>query len=88
MLGWPTTDWIDDPAGLEPVESDWIELNEPALHTFTHFHLVLRVQTTWLPQDATPSRGHFVPRDAFDPKALPTVMQKAYTLAAVTLRPV
>lgn len=88
MLGWPTTDWNDDPAGLEPVFTDWIEVNEQALHTFTHFHLVLRVQTAWLPQDTQPSRGHFIPVEAFDPKSLPTVMQKAYTLAAATLQQV
>ena len=88
MLGWPTTEWNTDPAVLEPVESDWIELNEPALHTFTHFHLILRIQTTWLLKDATPNRGHFIPASTFDPSALPTVMQKAYTLAAATLRSV
>ena len=88
MLGWPTTDWNGDPAGLVPVSADWVELNELALHTFTHFHLVLRVQTAWLPHDTAPTRGHFIAVQDFDPKALPTVMQKAYTLAAATLRAV
>lgn len=88
MLGWPTTDWGDAPEDAEPVSADWIELPETARHTFTHFHLILRVQTAWLPQDAIPDRGHFSPADAFSPSALPTVMQKAYTLAAATLRQV
>ncbi|MGJ8610684.1 MAG: A/G-specific adenine glycosylase, partial [Octadecabacter sp.] len=85
MLGWPTTDWTEDLAGLEPVLADWTPLNEPALHTFTHFHLVLTVHTALLPIDANPDRGHFVPADAFDPSSLPTVMRKAHTLAAATL---
>lgn len=86
MLGWPTTDWGDAPSDAEPVSADWIELGTAARHTFTHFHLILRVQTTWLPLDASPDRGQFMPEDAFAPSALPTVMQKAYALAAATLR--
>ena len=86
MLGWPTTDWGDAPEDAEPLSADWMELTEDARHTFTHFHLILRVQTAWLPQDATPTRGHFIPNADFSPAALPTVMQKAYTLAAATLR--
>lgn len=86
MLGWPTTEWNDDPTGIEPVSADWTAQNQPALHTFTHFHLVLSVHTALLPIDAKPDRGHFIPADAFAPSALPTVMQKAYALASATLR--
>lgn len=86
MLGWPTTQWDDDPIDAPPHPIAWTELNEHARHTFTHFHLILRVQTAWLPPDATPNRGHFIPAETFDATALPTVMQKAYTLAAATLR--
>ncbi|MCF2871356.1 A/G-specific adenine glycosylase [Octadecabacter sp. G9-8] len=88
MLGWPTTEWGDAPDEYEPISADWIESDTEARHTFTHFNLVLRVQTAWLPQDASPNRGQFMPEDTFSPSALPTVMQKAYTLAAATLRPV
>ncbi|MCL4136910.1 UNVERIFIED_CONTAM: hypothetical protein GTU68_016029 [Idotea baltica] len=86
MLGWPTTDWDDAPEDAEPISANWIELPDTARHTFTHFHLILRIQTAWLPDSADPSRGHFIPASAFSPSALPTVMQKAYTLAAATLR--
>lgn len=86
MLGWPTTHWGEITNDAEPVSANWIESDAEARHTFTHFHLTLRVQTAWLPQDAAPDRGHFVPPDDFNPSALPTVMQKAYTLAAATLR--
>lgn len=86
MLGWPTTDWGDAPTDAEPFPADWRESDADARHTFTHFHLILRVQTAWLPQDAVPDRGQFIAHDRFDPSALPTVMQKAYTLATATLR--
>ena len=86
MLGWPTTDWGDAPTDQEPVSANWQELDIQARHTFTHFHLILRVQTAWLPPDALPDRGQFIPADTFSPDALPTVMQKAYTLAVATLR--
>ncbi|WP_281980920.1 A/G-specific adenine glycosylase [Thalassorhabdomicrobium marinisediminis] len=87
MLGWPTTEWGDDPAPAEPAPAQWQTLNDAARHTFTHFHLILQVRTAWLAQDARPSRGRFITAEAFNPSALPTVMQKAYTLAAATLRP-
>lgn len=86
MLGWPTTEWGDHPIDTSPHTADWLELNEQARHTFTHFHLILRVQTAWLPTDAKPTRGHFIPAGEFSVGSLPTVMQKAYTLAAATLR--
>ncbi len=88
MLGWPTTDWGDDPAPFAPIEADWTTLNETARHTFTHFHLILTVQVARLPQNAAPTRGHFSAVDTFDHTALPTVMQKAYTIANATLRTV
>ncbi len=86
MLGWPTTEWGDAPPDQEPVSADWLEIDTQARHTFTHFHLILRVQTTWLPFHAVPDRGQFIPAETFSPDALPTVMQKAYTLAVATLR--
>jgi len=86
MLGWPTTDWNDAPRPLEPASAEWLELEGEAQHTFTHFHLILRIQTAILPTIARPTRGHFVPADSFRPGDLPTVMQKAYNLAAATLR--
>ena len=86
MLGWPTTDWTDTPDPSEPILAEWIELDGEARHTFTHFHLILRVQTAILSNDAAPSRGTFIAAEAFSPGDLPTVMQKAYNLAAATLR--
>ena len=80
MLGFPTTDWSNDPAPTPPVDADWVTLNEVAKHTFTHFHLELTVMTTTTAR--TPTRGFWVPKADFDPKSLPTVMRKV----AATLR--
>lgn len=86
MLGWPTTDWNDAPDPLPPVQAIWTTAEAEARHTFTHFHLRLAVMTAILPMDAVPDRGQFYPPDAFSPASLPTVMRKAYDLAAATLR--
>lgn len=49
-------------------------------HSFTHFHLVLRVMTAELAQDAQPLVGAFLEPQAFAPSDLPTVMRKAFDL--------
>jgi A/G-specific adenine glycosylase len=80
MLGWPGSDWNDAPAEAPPMQADWRELPAEALHTFTHFHLRLRVMVAEVP-DHTPDRGEFHPRATFRPSDLPTVMRKAFDLA-------
>ncbi|EKD60902.1 MAG: HhH-GPD family protein, partial [uncultured bacterium] len=59
-----------------PFQADWRDLGE-VKHTFTHFHLILQVLTT--NTTANPDRGEFMP---LQPADLPTVMRKAYDLAA------
>jgi A/G-specific adenine glycosylase len=49
-------------------------------HTFTHFHLILTVLTARVEGPVT--RGDWTPRAAFRPADLPTVMRKAWHLAA------
>jgi A/G-specific adenine glycosylase len=49
-------------------------------HTFTHFHLKLRVKTALVPLDRTQTRGEFVQAADFAPAALPTVMRKVFDL--------
>jgi A/G-specific adenine glycosylase len=82
MLGWPTTAWSDVPADAPPVTADWRDANLEVRHTFTHFHLRLALRVADLPADAVPTRGAFVARRDFRPSELPTVMRKAYDLAA------
>ena len=85
MLGWPGTEWGEvKPVDAPPVQAAWKDAGAEVRHTFTHFHLRLDVRLAELPMDATPSRGHFDP--AFDPKALPTVMRKAYALVIDQMR--
>lgn len=82
MIGFPGSDWSDDPAPCPPVPGDWQILDAEARHTFTHFHLRLAVVTARLPMDAIPKRGEFRAADRFDPATLPTVMRKVHYLAS------
>ena len=76
MLGFPGDGW-DGGGGEAPLSADWQEAGE-VRHTFTHFHLVLRVMTA--SADGNPMRGMFM--GEFRPDDLPTLMRKAYDLAA------
>jgi A/G-specific adenine glycosylase len=82
MLGWPGSDWGAAPEEAPPLEADWRTLSEEARHTFTHFHLRLRVRVATVGIEAQPLRGRFVPHSDFRPADLPTVFRKAYDLAA------
>ncbi|MCX7286396.1 MAG: A/G-specific adenine glycosylase [Rhodobacterales bacterium] len=81
MLGLPGDGW-DGAGGPAPADADWREVGE-VRHTFTHFHLILRVQVARL--DGTVARGTWVDRSAFRPADLPTVMRKAWDIARATL---
>lgn len=80
MLGWPTSDWSAAPQDLPPFVADWQTLSGQVRHTFTHFHLILSVQTAPLPDDYTPAPGLLIEKHGFRPSDLPTVMRKAYDL--------
>lgn len=86
MLGWPGSDWSEAPEPAPPLDATWTELSEEARHTFTHFHLRLRIMTALVSPDTDPERGHFISQVDFSPTALPTAMRKVFDLAAVTLR--
>lgn len=81
MLGWPGSDWGDTPAPRPPFDADWQDLGEEVRHTFTHFHLILRVHHATMPTTFTPEEPlGVVPKHQFRPSDLPTVMRKAYDL--------
>ncbi len=86
MMGFPGSDWSDDPAPCPPAPGNWQMLDAEARHTFTHFHLRLAVLTAHLPQNSVPERGEFRAYDQFDAAALPTLMRKVYDLASKVLR--
>lgn len=86
MWGFPGDGW-DGAGGPPPLEAAlWQEQGE-VRHTFTHFHLVLRLLVADLPAGAIPRRGTLVPREAFRPGDLPTVMRKAWDIAASAFTP-
>ncbi len=77
MLGFPGDDW-DGQGGPAPANALWQAIGD-VRHTFTHFHLILAVHVARL--DDPPIRGDLIPRQAFRPADLPTVMRKAWDLA-------
>ncbi|MEL6610214.1 MAG: NUDIX domain-containing protein, partial [Pseudomonadota bacterium] len=83
MLGWPTTDWREDAGAVQPappLAADWRDAGAEARHTFTHFHLILRIHTADVAADAQPDRGRFITRADFRPASLPTLMRKVFDL--------
>ncbi len=83
MLGWPGSDWSEAPAPAQPMEANWHETGVEVRHTFTHFHLKLRVLTAIT--DSEPNRGQFIAHSQFRPADLPTVMRKVYDVASPVL---
>jgi A/G-specific adenine glycosylase len=82
MLGWPGSDWAETlTEHSPPVAGDWRDAGAEVRHTFTHFHLRLKVLQAEVDTEARPLRGGFVAADAFDPGDLPTVMRKVWALA-------
>jgi A/G-specific adenine glycosylase len=67
------------------VAADWVEAPVAVQHTFTHFHLTLRVLAARVPLAAAPLRGTFLGPDAFSPASLPTLMRKAFDAALPAL---
>ena len=86
MLGWPGSDWGDDPTPAPPLAAEWQQLEAEARHTFTHFHLRLTILTARVDVGTNPSRGAFVPHSTFSPTALPTALRKVFDLASIALR--
>ncbi|MGD9916801.1 MAG: A/G-specific adenine glycosylase [Paenirhodobacter sp.] len=80
MIGFPGSEWSAEPAPCPPLAADWQEVHT-VRHTFTHFHLTLRVFVA-----RTEGEG-FTPRAAFSPAALPTVMRKVWDAAQSALSP-
>lgn len=75
MWGWPGTGW-DGNGGDAPLAADWQPVGE-VRHTFTHFHLMLRVLFAIVPQGTNPERGSF---RHVTGRELPTLMRKAFDL--------
>ncbi len=85
MLGWPGSEWGEAPVMQPPVAADWRNEGLEVRHTFTHFHLKLALRIAMVPLKTVSDSGEFVTPDRFRPSDLPTVMRKAYDLAAPQL---
>ncbi|SLN42548.1 A/G-specific adenine glycosylase [Roseisalinus antarcticus] len=85
MLGWPGSDWGEAPTPAPPLDAGWRDAGAEARHTFTHFHLRLRVEVAEVPADTPPGEGMFVAKESFRPADLPTVMRKVYDIASSAL---
>ena len=79
MLGWPGTQWGENPDEAPPADTEWRTIDAEVRHTFTHFHLILTVKTAM--SDQAPTTGQFVPHTQFRPADLPTVMCKVFDVA-------
>jgi A/G-specific adenine glycosylase len=83
MLAWPGSDWAEVlPDHTPPLAADWQDLGDEVRHTFTHFHLRLRILVSEVEDESEIQSGAFVPASEFDPAALPTVMRKVWAMAA------
>ncbi len=82
MLGWPGSDWAEtEPHFDPPVAADWRQSQVRIRHTFTHFHLILRLFHAVVPVEAQPRQGFFMPAPDFRPSDLPSVMRKTHKAA-------
>ncbi|MEX0280694.1 MAG: A/G-specific adenine glycosylase [Arenibacterium sp.] len=80
MLGWPGSEWNEAPAPNPPIQANWQALPGEVRHTFTHFHLILRIQYAMIGQYTEPEIGEFIPMTQFSPSDLPTLMRKVFDL--------
>ncbi|MEX0349328.1 MAG: A/G-specific adenine glycosylase [Paracoccaceae bacterium] len=80
MLGWPGPEWSETPDATPPFPGDWTELPGEVRHTFTHFHLILRLRVATLSQAPTARGIEVIAKHQFRPGDLPTVMRKAHDL--------
>jgi len=84
MLGWPGSDWGENPQESPPLKATWSTPNAEVRHTFTHFHLRLSLRVAAVGHTVVPATGEFVAARKFRASELPTVMRKAYNLACET----
>ncbi|WP_050526958.1 A/G-specific adenine glycosylase [Pseudorhodobacter aquimaris] len=82
MIGFPGAGWDSKSAhDAPPVTANWQDVGQ-IRHTFTHFHAALTVLAATT--SAAPDHGIF---QSVNPENLPTLMRKAFDLAATTLLP-
>lgn len=91
MMEVPSTDWtpvgtdLATAAAQAPVAAEWRPLSGTVRHTFTHFHLHLRVLAGRVDTAPRLPGCVWVPPDRLGDEALPTVMRKVVRHAVLKL---
>jgi A/G-specific adenine glycosylase len=86
MLGWPGGEWVASETNAKPpFEANWMLLPTEARHTFTHFHLKLRIQYAVVENGFNQDIGLFTNIENFDVNDLPTVMRKVWKLVSTAV---
>ena len=81
MLCWPVSEWVEgDPEFAPPFRADWVEMSDEVYHTFSHFHLKLRVFVSKTVSDAAEKK--YIKKYKFRVSELPTVMRKVWIAAS------
>ena len=79
---WRTEAWTDDESiKAVPFIGAWKTLSGEVTHTFTHFHLVLRVMRATTKRFNAPENAWWTDASDIESEALPTVMKKVVALA-------
>lgn len=87
MLGWPGGEWTEGnaPQSPPPIDATWHDPGMEVHHTFTHFHLHLRLHVALVEQEIQPERGFFIAASDFRQTDLPSVMRKAHKIALAAI---
>jgi len=81
MLCWPSSNWVEgEPEFAPPFQADWVEVTNEIRHTFTHFHLKLKVMVAHSVSDE--GNHQFTKESEFFVSNLPTVMRKVWDAAS------
>lgn len=81
MMEIPSTPWLEKPFSLKearkhmPVHTPSVLQKDIIEHSFTHFHLIMKMTSSKIQEDNLP--GLWIHKDEFDRYAFPTLMQKA-----------
>lgn len=82
MLAFPSTNWVESSSELKlcpPFLANWNILNQTVYHTFSHFHLELKVVRSVVNNPPV----EYLERSlkTFNPKSLPTLMRKVFVIS-------
>jgi len=72
----PSNSWDNLPSPQVPIISNWKEIHGLVRHTFTHFHLELKIIRLDLEEQIDLQEGIWAPLNRLEEYALPTVMTK------------